>query len=89
MICEGQFTGPGQLIFAATAQISGTALRTKPIAGGKPARVRGAGIDVAATLDEIGTPAEESMYERMRTTIRDLIGLSEITEILVIEMTVT
>ncbi|MCH9730625.1 MAG: McrC family protein [Actinomycetia bacterium] len=69
------------LIYAATAPITGPALRIKPLTGAKPARVRGAGLDVAATLDEIGTPAEEAMYERMRTTIRDLTGLSEMTTI--------
>lgn len=39
--------------------------------------MRGAGIDVVAILDEIGSPGEESILELMRSTIRELTGFSE------------
>ena len=63
------------LIYPATKSISGPALFIKPLAGAKPARIRGAGIDVPAALDEIGTPAEDQLHERIRATIGEVTGL--------------
>lgn len=62
------------LIYPSTTSISGPALYIKPLAGAKSARVRGAGIDVSAALEAIGSPAEEPLYERMRATIREVTG---------------
>lgn len=77
------------LIYPAVVSVSGPALRIKPLGVAKAARVRGAGIDVAAILDEIGTPAEESMRERIRTMICELTGLPESTEALVVDVVAT
>jgi 5-methylcytosine-specific restriction enzyme subunit McrC len=63
------------LIYPATTSISGPALHLKPLAGANSARVRGAGINVPAALDAIGSPAEEPLHERMRATIREVTGL--------------
>jgi 5-methylcytosine-specific restriction enzyme subunit McrC len=63
------------LIYPAAKSISGPALFIKPLAGAKPARIRGAGIDVPGALDEIGTPAEDQLHERIRATIGEVTGL--------------
>jgi 5-methylcytosine-specific restriction enzyme subunit McrC len=64
------------LIYPSTTSVSGPALYIKPVAGAKPARIRGAGIDVPAALEAIGTPAQEQLYARIRATIREITGLS-------------
>ena len=65
------------LIYPTTTSMSGPALHLKPLAGANSARVRGAGINVPAALDAIGSPAEEPLHERMRATIREVTGLSQ------------
>ena len=70
------------LIYPSTTSISGPALYIKPLAGAKPARIRGAGIDVSAALEAIGSPAEESLHERMRATIREVTGLPQVPHVL-------
>ena len=63
------------LIYPSTTSISGPALYIKPLAGAKPARIRGAGIDVTAVLEAIGNPTEEQMHQRIHATIREVTGL--------------
>jgi len=63
------------LIYPSTAPISGPALRIRPLAGARPARIRGAGIDVAAVLEAIEIRAVEALHERMRITISEVAGL--------------
>jgi 5-methylcytosine-specific restriction enzyme subunit McrC len=63
------------LIYPAAISISGPALFIKSLAGAKPARIRGAGIDVPAALDAIGTPTEESVNDRIRLAISEVTGL--------------
>lgn len=70
------------LIYPGTETITGPVLRIKPLADAKPARVRGAGVDVPATLDALGTQAQEAIYEQIRATIRELTGLTLTTEFL-------
>jgi 5-methylcytosine-specific restriction enzyme subunit McrC len=65
------------LIYPSTTSTSGPALYIKPLAGAKSARIRGAGIDVPAVLDAIGRSAKEPLHERIRATIRELIGLPQ------------
>lgn len=63
------------LVYPATTATSAPALVIKPLAGAMPARIRGAGIDVPAALDAIGTPGEAALHAQIRATIRDLTGL--------------
>ena len=63
------------LIYPSKTPISGPTLYIKPLAGPKSARIRGAGIDVSAALEAIGSPAKEPLHEWMRATIREVAGL--------------
>ena len=66
------------LIYPSTAPISGPVLRIKPSAGAKPARICGAGIDVAAILEAIEGLSEEALHEQIRSTISEVAGLSSV-----------
>jgi 5-methylcytosine-specific restriction enzyme subunit McrC len=63
------------LIYPSTTPISGPALYIKPISGAKPARIRGAGLDVSAALDDIGGPDEVLLHARVLAMIREITDL--------------
>ena len=70
------------LIYPSKTSISGPALYIKPLAGAKSARIRGAGIDVPTALEEIGSPTEEQLHQRIRATIREITGLPQTSHML-------
>jgi 5-methylcytosine-specific restriction enzyme subunit McrC len=63
------------LIYPSTTPISGPALYIKPISGARPARIRGAGLDVSAALDDIGTTDEVLLHARVLNMIRAITDL--------------
>lgn len=74
----GQTDSPrAGLIYPATTAISGPALYIKPLAAAKPARIRGAGLDVAAALDAVSGPAEEILHAQMRSIVGEVTGFAE------------
>ncbi|OBH30752.1 hypothetical protein A5692_18745 [Mycobacterium sp. E342] len=77
------------LIYPSTTSISGPALYIKPVAGAKAARVRGAGVDVSAALEAIGSPAEGPLHERVRATIREVTGLPQAPDVLALRTSPT
>jgi 5-methylcytosine-specific restriction enzyme subunit McrC len=65
------------LIYPSTTSISGPALFIKPLAGAKPARIRGAGIDVTEVLDGIAEPSHDLLHARVRNMIHEVTDLGE------------
>ncbi len=49
----------------------------KPLAGAKPVRIRGAGIDVNELLDAIAEPSHERLYAQVRNMIHEVTDLGE------------
>lgn len=74
------------LIYPSTTPVSGPALYVKSLAGAKSARIRGAGIDIPAALEAIGSPAVEQLHERMRATISEITGLPDGSRVLALRM---
>lgn len=67
------------LIYPSTTSIPGPALYIKPLASAKPARIRGAGLDIANMLDAIAEPSQDALHARVRNIIREVTDLSETT----------
>lgn len=64
------------LIYAAHNATCGPALRIKPMTDVTSARIRGAGLDVAAVLDDLATGSTEAVYTLVRNMIENLTGLT-------------
>lgn len=64
------------VIYAATTQTSGPALRIKQKTGITAARLRGEGLDVATALDDIGSGDTTAAYRRVRRMLRNVTGLA-------------
>ena len=64
------------LIYPSTAAVSGPALRVKPLIDAQPARIRGAGIAVAAILDAVTGPEESDAHAEVIAMIREVTGFT-------------
>jgi 5-methylcytosine-specific restriction enzyme subunit McrC len=64
------------VIYAAHNATSGPALRIKPMIDVTSAQIRGAGLDVAAALDELAVGSTEAVYTLVRNMIQNLTGLT-------------
>ncbi|MBV5246742.1 McrC family protein [Mycolicibacterium sp. PAM1] len=64
------------VIYASTTTTSGPALRIKGNTGIAAARLRGAGLDVAAALDNIASGDPTATYCRVRAMLRNITGLA-------------
>lgn len=63
------------VIYASTTTTFGSALRIKGNAGVAAARLRGAGLDVAAALDDIASGDMTATYRKVRGMLRNITGL--------------
>lgn len=64
------------MIYAAHNATSGPALRIRAMIDVTSAQIRGAGLDVAAVLDELATGSTEPVYILVRNMIENLTGLT-------------
>lgn len=64
------------VIYASTTTTSGPALRIKGSTGIAAARLRGAGLDVAAVLDDIASGDMTATYRQVRGMLRTVTGLA-------------
>ena len=64
------------VIYAAHNATSGPALRIKSMTDVTSAQIRGAGLDVAAALDELAMGSTEAVYILVRNMIQNLTGLT-------------
>lgn len=65
------------VIYAATTQTSGPALRIQPRTGVTAARLRASGLDVAEVLEQLALGATESVHALIRNVIQDITGLTD------------
>lgn len=63
------------VLYAATAPVSGPALRIKPQAGVAGAHIRGAGLDVAGLVDALDGALSESALSTVREAVHDVTAL--------------
>lgn len=71
------------LLYPSTTSISGPALYIKSLTGAKPARIRGAGLDVAYVLDAIDGPSHDLLHARVRSMVHEVTDLGETSAIAV------
>ncbi len=62
------------ILYPAARATNGPNLSIKPITGPSSARIVGRGIDVRATLDQLGTPAQPELFRTVRSFIEHMTG---------------